>query len=404
MRSPSDYGVGWMAAAVALWVGASSAIAVVEETKLTGVEPPSPALFGSAVGLSGDIALIGDYGASDAGEDSGAAYLFDVRTGQQLFRLVASDAAAEDSFAQSVAIDGATAVIGTVGPNAAYVFDVATGQERFKLTPLDGVSNRFGYSVGISGTIAVVGALTDDEAGDHAGAAYVFDTATGQQLFKMIATDARPYGHLGRAVAVNGTSAIVGGGGGGDAGNAYLFDVATGQQNVKLIHENAGTGDEFGYAVAITAETAIVGAPYDNPDGIGVIGPGAAYLFDVATGQQLHKLTPSDGEDGDFFGISVAISGNLAVVGSLQAGIGAAYVFDTITGQELLKLSASDGTWSDSFGVAVAIDGQMILVGAEDALVGGFELGAAYLYTGVPEPGSVAILALVIAAIGRGRR
>jgi len=104
---------------------------------------------------------------------------------------------------------------------------------------------------------------------------------------------------------------------------------------------------------------------------------GAAYLFDTTTGAQTQKLIAEDGERFDYFGHSVALSGDRALVGAYRwAGEenteplqGAAYVFDTTTGAQT-KLTAQDGEGGDffedgdEFGSSVALSGDGALVGA----------------------------------------
>ena len=99
-----------------------------------------------------------------------------------------------------------------------------------------------------------------------------------------------------------------------DSGAAYLF-TTTGQQIAKLLANDAAGAAHFGHSVAISGpvgkEVAIVGAPR----GVSPV-PGAAYLFDAATGRQMAKLLANDGAPGDNFGFSVAISGVTAIVGA----------------------------------------------------------------------------------------
>ena len=112
--------------------------------------------------------------------------------------------------------------------------------------------------------------------------------------------------------------------------------MATGQQLHKLTAADAAARDEFGYSVSISGDIAIVGAPSDDDAGTN---SGSAYLFDVATGQQLHKLTAADAAAGDWFGYSVSISGGIPVVGAIHdddacpanpsCNSGSAYVFET---------------------------------------------------------------------------
>ena len=107
-----------------------------------------------------------------------------------------------------------------------------------------------------------------------------------------------------------------------------------GEQIAKLLPDDGGAGHEFGIAVAISGSTAIVGATYS----------GSAYLFDITTGEQIAKLA-DDGETSDYFGYSVAISGSTAIVGALGdddngQDSGSAYLFDITTGDQLAKLDA----------------------------------------------------------------
>ena len=101
-------------------------------------------------------------------------------------KLTASDGV---GIGNSVGISGGTAIVGAVGDDylgfatgTAYLFDVATGNQLFKLTASDAAAdNQFGWSVGISGGVAIVGARFDDDAGGQSGSAYLFDVATGKQ-------------------------------------------------------------------------------------------------------------------------------------------------------------------------------------------------------------------------------
>ncbi len=103
--------------------------------------------------------------------------------GDELFKLTASDAAAGDVFGNSVAIGGNTAIVRAEGiddagdlSGSAYLYDVSTGYQLFKLTASDAAAgDRFGDSVAVSGNTAVVGALFDADAGGNSGSAYVFD-------------------------------------------------------------------------------------------------------------------------------------------------------------------------------------------------------------------------------------
>jgi len=368
--------------------------------KLTPSDAAVDDLFGWNVAISGNIAIVGADGDDDAGELSGSAYLFDVTTGQQLRKLTASDAAAGDRFGSSVAVDGNIAIVGASrrnnGDGAAYLFDVTTGQELFKLTASDPAFRVFGSSVAISGNIAVVGAPLDVHAGVSAGSAYLFDVTTGQHLAKLTASDTPENDLFGISVAISGNTALIGAAFDDDmgdrAGSAYLFDVTTRQQLAKLTPSDAAPA--FGGSVAISGNMALVGGGH-RLDCCGS-DAGSAFVFDVTTRQELAKITPSDGDAGDEFGDSVAISGNTALIGASRHNnlAGSAYLYDLTTGRELTKLSASVAEASDLFGFAVSISGNTALVGSIGEFGAPDRFGAAYVFSAISEPGSIALLAL----------
>ena len=145
-----------------------------------------------------------------------------------------------------------------------------------------------------------------------------------------------------------------------------VFDMNTGQQLFKLIGSDSAPGDFYGSAVAISSDRALVGAQFDDDLGSN---SGAAFVFDLNTGQELFKLLPADGEANDWFGDAAALSDDRALIGARQdddngTDAGAVYVFDMSTGQQIHKLVASDGEAGDNFGTSVAISGDMALIGA----------------------------------------
>jgi hypothetical protein len=316
------------------------------------------------------------------------------------FKLTASDAVHGDHFGYSVAISGDVAIVGApksrdAGNNSgsAYIFvrNGNTWEEQAKLTASDAAQDDFfGLSVAINGDVAIVGAHLNDDAGNASGSAYVFvrNGDTWQQQAKLTASDAAQYFYFGRSVAISGDVAIVGAG--NDPGSAYVF-VRNGdiwQQQAKLTASDDIPEDEdrFGSSVAISGDVVIVGdywqgEPYNRP--------GAAYIF-VRNGdiwQQQAKLTTSDAARYPLFGSSVAISGDVAIVGAHwneDAGSqsGAAYVFvrNGNTWQQQAKLTASDAAEEDRFGRSVAISGDVAIVGAHWNDDAGDRSGSAYVF------------------------
>jgi len=299
--------------------------------------------FGWSAAISGDRAIVGAYQEKDVGgSSSGKAYIFDVTTGSLLHTLDnpnAYDTSLGDLFGGSAAISGDRAIVGAYaeddvgggGSGKAYIFDVTTGSLVHTLDNPNAygtsASDRFGYSVAISGNHAIVGAYDEDEAeGRGSGKAYIFNVTTGALLYTLDnpnAYDTSADDAFGVAVAISGNRAIVGAWlekdvGGSGSGKAYIFDVTTGALLHTLDNPNAyntSSNDNFGRTAAISGNRAIVGAP--GEDDVGGGGSGKAYIFDVTTGALLHTLDNPNAfgtSASDQFGQSVAMSGNYAIV------------------------------------------------------------------------------------------
>jgi FG-GAP repeat len=402
MRHPHrvQWGMYLLAALAGAWViPADTARGAPGEqmARLTAWDAQAGDGFGSSVAVAGQIVIVGAPTPSTT-PGPGAAYVYDLNSGDTLFTLTASDSTVGDLFGSSVAVDNATAIIGAAFggsdtsalAGAAYLYDVNTGAQLFKLTASNTEAlDRFGSSVSISGTTAVVGAWADNtSAGVDAGSAYLFDTTTGNQLSVLTASDANADARFGSSVAVAAGTALIGAyrdtERGTGSGAAYVFDTATGTQAFKLTATDASAGAHFGWSVAVGGGLAVVGAPTSNA----LPGRGAAYVFDMSTGDQLFKLTASDATVGDRFGTSVAVGQGVAIIGATLGAAdpsslaGAAYVFDLTSGQQLAKLTASDTQAIDYFGGSVTIDGTTAAIGAHGSnTADGVDAGSAYLFS-----------------------
>ena len=151
---------------------------------------------------------------------------------------------------------------------------------------------------------------------------------------------------------------------------------------IKATASDAAASDYFGFSVSISGDTAIVGAAYDDDDGSD---SGSAYIFTRSGNSwiQQAKLTASDAASGDQFGLSVSISGDTAIIGA-HGGFGlkgCAYVFirSGNTWTQQTKLTASDAASGDQFGYnAISIFGDTAIIGARGD---GNWTGSAYVFT-----------------------
>ncbi len=358
-------------------------------------------LFGDSVAIAGDTIVIGatleDSNATGVNGDqsdnsasqAGAAYVF-VRDGagnwaQQAY-LKASNSDDGNFFGTSVAIAGDLVVVGAVG--------------------------EANSATGVNGNEA-------DNLAPFAGAAYVFvrdGSSTWSQQAYLKASNTEAFDIFGTSVAIAGDTVVVGApredsiatgvdgdqndNSAGEAGAAYVFvrdSSGTWSQQAYLKASNTDGGDLFGNSVAIAGNTVVIGAMLEASNATGVNGDqsdnsasqaGAAYVFVREGGAgnwaQQTYLKASNTDAGDLFGNSVAIAGDLVVVGAIAedsnaSGVngdqtsnaagsaGAAYLFvrDGIgawTQQAYLKASNTDA--GDEFGTSVAIAGNTVVVSA----------------------------------------
>jgi hypothetical protein len=266
----------------------------------------------------------------------------------------------------------------------------------------------FGTSVAISGDIVAVGAPYTNNNQYGSGVVYVYvKPATGwanmTQAAVLYSSVSSSCDNFGASVSISGNTIVVGNRQNfftcipSGPGAAYVYVEPAGgwrgslTETAKLTASDGVMGDALGNSVSLSANTVVAGAPSAFPSA------GAAYVFAEPAGgwtsaNQTAKLTSSDGQGGDSFGLSVSIRGSTVVVGAPDAPIGAnavqgaAYVFikpasGWANGTQLAKLTASDGNTAAILGQSVSISGNTIVAGAPGTVIGrNFSQGAAYTF------------------------
>lgn len=391
----------------AVYVFTRSADAWVQQQKLTAPDGANDALLGICVSLYGDTALAGASGATIGGDTQcGAAYVFTGAGSSWALeqKLVSSDKSAFDNFGNSAAIYNDVAIIGAAGQDiggnsnagAAYIF-VRSGSawaQQAKLTASDAAGeDAFGCSVSIHGDLAMAGAYMEDGAGTNRGAAYVFSASGGvwTERAKLAASDSADDYSFGASVSIDGDAALAGSPWRvheTSTGAVYVYQPFETAWNEKaILIPSPAVNDAFGMDVALSGDIAIVGAPSDNSAGADA---GAAYVFVRSSGAWTEeaRLTASDIAPYDEFGSAVDIDGDTAVFGVSGRDdggneSGAAYIF-VRTGEtwaQQAKLTASDAGAGDEFGISVAISGDTVVVGAHADDDGAANSGSAYVFT-----------------------
>ena len=278
-----------------------------------------------------------------------------------------------------------------------------------------GIGANFGNSVAISGDTMAIGAPHEDNNGigingnqklvavqTFSGAVYLYGRVAGlwtQQAY--VKAPVNKSQQFGWSVAASGDTVVVGApgensGSSGTAGDplstsspgsgaAYVYLNTGGGQWVLqqyLKASNNDANDQFGSAVTISGDTLAVTAVNESSNATGVNGnqfdnsasqSGAVYVFQragAAWGQQAYIKASNTGT-GDMFGTSVAISGDMLVVGAPhehEDNLGAAYTFvrdGTAWSQDTI-LEASNSTSRGTFGNAVAVSNGTVIVGGLD--------------------------------------
>lgn len=296
---------------------------------------------------------------------------------------LAADSTTEfDEFGHDVALSATKAIV-LAEEYGAFVFEADDSWTHTTvITPTDR-ENFGGYN-----SSAV---LVKDEAvigGPGVGAAYLFERGDDgwTQRHRFEPDDNEEGDEFGRSLAFDGDRVVV-----GDAhepetmvtwiGNGYVF-AREGTEWTQEASLSTNAQDLFGTAVALDGERILIGAPYAEPNGAQ---SGAVYAFELVDGtwQRQATISPADSREATDgrFGQSVALDGDRAVVGDPRPyeASGRAYVFErTDTGWvEQARLTAPDVDTTTEFGQSVAITGEILIVGAPHA----HETGRAYVFT-----------------------
>lgn len=260
-----------------------------------------------------------------------------------------------------------------------------------------GSGDRFGESIGLGGDTVIVGAPWDGTKGDKAGAASVFvrsgaSWALQQKLGVAEGTDGDWFGW---SVAISGNTAVVGvphdDDKGAISGSASVFvrSGTTWSRQQKLVASDGAADARFGWSVAIDGDTVVVGAPTDRSS---ATASGAAYVFvrSGASWSEEQKLLPGDPANNDWFGTSVAVSGDTVAIGSPHdddkgESTGAVYVFTRSGGswteeQKLIGGATGGGSGGDLLGNAVSLSGDRLVASAYLDDQKGPDAGAVYAF------------------------
>ncbi|KAJ5077955.1 hypothetical protein M0811_05212 [Anaeramoeba ignava] len=388
----------------------SNSILQFELTSIDGQEGDN---FGFSNAIEGNYAFIASPKATVGNNsEQGKVYIFQNNgtNWNQLSILTASDGQSGDEFGCSLAVSQNTLIVGafsaglwnSTNQGKAYIFQ-NNGTNWNQLSILiasDGQPyDNFGYSVGISGSNAIIGAFfASVNNQSQQGKAYIFGNngSSWNQLSILTANDGQSGDQFGWSVSISGNYSIIGApyasvGNNSAQGKAYIFgnNGSSWNQASILTASDGAYSDNFGYSVGISNSFGIVGSPkvvYPN-----TTNHGKGYIFNNngTTWNQQQILVPTGVDNFSSFGVSCAISGNWIIYGSYGSSEvtnnsnGNAFVFfnNNSTWNQSCTLSPSDGKNGDHFATNVALDSSSFLVGAPHASVGNNLLqGKSYIF------------------------
>jgi hypothetical protein len=369
------------------------------EFTFTAPAPASRSQFGYSLALAEGLLLVGSPGSpggSQSGPARGSACVFDLTGPNPSIPSVILNHPTGDAcvgFGSGLTLAAGRAIVGApYAGNAmnhlgrAYIFNPSS-----TVAPEDPTASvrqsvqaqetHFGSVVAMEQHLMAIGAPYDDLAGEDAGAVYLYDQTTGQPATPMailFSPEPSPYNHFGAAIDISGNLIVIGvpqnDMGAQNAGRAYVFNLAGGAPVLVATLNNPAPApdDTFGGSVAISGHRVLIGAHRDDASRTD---SGTAYLYDLLS------ATPSiptavvinpDPDIGDYFGASVAISGNRIAIGapledSIDGDAGQVYLYNlpasgipALLGSVSHPLAESD----DLFGASISLDGGYLAVGA----------------------------------------
>ncbi|MCA9008092.1 MAG: cadherin-like domain-containing protein, partial [Planctomycetaceae bacterium] len=373
------------------------------------IDNPSPAAddwFGEAVSIDGNTLVVGAYTDDTGASNAGSVYVYNlIGNSVQLLATINNPVpSTNEFFGFSVAIQNQTILVGSrddttnaAGAGGAYVYDLSSGAAVLTAslnTASPPIEEYFGFSVAISGSTLLVGAPQDNTGASYSGSAYLFDLTSGSPLLADTIHNPLPStgAQFGRSVSVDNNLIVIGapfqGAGATRAGSAYVYDVSSGSTVLVATLDNPSPAlnDFFGSSVAVSGDMIAVGAYADDT---GASDSGSVYVYTLTGGSAVLQATvpnPSP-SNGDQFGYSVALSGDTLVVGALgddtaASDSGIAYVYDLSSGSAVLTDNLTNPTpaASDQFGWSVAVSGETVVVGAKADDTGAPNAGSAYVY------------------------
>ena len=353
-----------------LWVSFLTALNAdqTEAFKLELDVPESRDMFGAQVALSGDRAVVS---APRVDRGVGRVYVYNLLTKELLLELKPSETSEDRSFGYAMAasekyvlVSAINSPTGTSQAGNAYLFDLETGIELFQFPQVSPTPQDALVGVDVSENFALVAYRNQIyENGHHPSdtcALSVYDTKTGEHIRTLTTDVANSRNSSDRpAFAMFEGKVLVLRSVDGTASFATIFDIASGEELVGLVFGGDSRWD-YAQSVAFNEYGAIVGFPQERFSYTGII-----QIYDTSSGELTREIRGADlgVEPSAKIGKNLSISGPNLLIGP-SGEVPFAYLIDlSDEGSELIKLTTLNKQSASSFASSVAILGNMALVG-----------------------------------------
>ncbi len=388
--------------------GTVSIFSLESGTLLHSLTNPGPAdsfSFGTAVAIFGKTVVVGSYGDSRAGRNSGAVFVYDLASltpTEPSLTLTNPTPLEDEYFGVALAISGTRILIGAgsessgvLRAGAAYLYDLNHSTPSIPIAfvpnPSPSTDAGFGYAVAFAGTKGIVGRSRSLGGQLGSGRFYVYEmgpsvhAAPNQTLANLNGTLLG----TGEGLATHGTTAVL-----GSRVGARVYDLTTifpsPNPIATLTNPAAGTqatlNGTFGSAVAIWGNRVLVSEPLfaHLTNGTGTFDVGRVYSYELPPHGTISALGPTQiltnlhDRYGDRFGLDLAASSSKNVVG--MPGADLAYVYESGSVTPSQTLTSFNPSTGDNFGRSAAISGNRVIVGAPADDSGAEDAGFAYVY------------------------
>jgi hypothetical protein len=248
--------------------------------------------------------------------------------------------------------------------------------------------SQFGALVGVAGENVIVGAPGDNAKGTKSGAAYYYNFYRNNwvERQKIVPMDGDSYDRFGVSLQLEGSKLAIGAVGdddnGSDSGSAYIFnfDGTNWTEQQKLTASDGHNFNHFGISLGLSEDRVLIGSLLVL-ETYSCCGDAYIFNFDGTSWFEHSKITPASGSEDGLLSVKAAIDGNYSIVSDYFSNIAYVYYFDGSSWVEHQIITASDGDEYRRFGGAVVINGTNMIIGASGDDDNGTNSGAVYVYT-----------------------